>query len=190
MLNGYHACPTILADLICSNKAKLAPGQGDSDWLGEGVYFWHEEIDHAREWVLKKQQNPINSAVSWSIIHAKIKKGNCLDLRKKSAQEEMKQAHDFLVSNKVFSSNYSLVSNKKYKDGISIERKRDHAVMMQIHTLRNAFAKRKYDTIIGVFHDGKPIFPGAGILSKSHIQICVRSHLTHIKNPKIIERDI
>jgi len=34
---------------------------------------------------------------------------------------------------------------------------------------------RPFDTTRGVFTEGGPVFPGAGILEKNHIQICVRN---------------
>jgi len=34
---------------------------------------------------------------------------------------------------------------------------------------------RQFDTARGVFTEGGPAFPGAGIQKKSHIQICVRN---------------
>ena len=32
-----------------------------------------------------------------------------------------------------------------------------------------------YDSVRGIFFEGGPIYPGSGILDKSHIQICVRN---------------
>jgi len=40
----------------------------------------------------------------------------------------------------------------------------------------NGFSSHKiFDSTRGVFTEGGPIFPGAGILEKSHIQICIRN---------------
>lgn len=40
----------------------------------------------------------------------------------------------------------------------------------------DGFSIRKvFDSTRGVFTEGGPVFPGAGILEKSHIQICIRN---------------
>ncbi len=41
---------------------------------------------------------------------------------------------------------------------------------------QNSNSKIKdFDTVRGVFTEGGPAFPGAGIQKKSHIQICIRN---------------
>jgi hypothetical protein len=34
---------------------------------------------------------------------------------------------------------------------------------------------RHFDTVRGIFTEGGPIFDGAGIQSKNHIQVCIRN---------------
>jgi hypothetical protein len=34
---------------------------------------------------------------------------------------------------------------------------------------------RRFDTVRGVFTEGGPVFEGAGIQSKNHIQVCIRN---------------
>ena len=45
-----------------------------------------------------------------------------------------------------------------------------------IQTIQSFFAKQgvqQYDSVRGVFTEGNPVYPGAGVLEKTHTQICV-----------------
>jgi len=54
-------------------------------------------------------------------------------------------------------------------------RRLDCAVIETIHHLNQVTQKPQYDTIRGVFFEGKELYPGAGFKEKNHIQICVRN---------------
>ena len=46
----------------------------------------------------------------------------------------------------------------------------------QLDIYVNGFSQNKvFDSARGVFTEGGPVFTGAGILEKSHIQICIRN---------------
>jgi len=41
------------------------------------------------------------------------------------------------------------------------------------HKFNQEANKRAYDSVRGVFWEGKPLYPNAGFAEKNHIQICV-----------------
>lgn len=54
-------------------------------------------------------------------------------------------------------------------------RKLDCAVIELLHATNDTLKKERYDTVRGMFEEGNPLYPGAGIKEKNHIQICVRN---------------
>jgi len=52
-------------------------------------------------------------------------------------------------------------------------RKLDCAVIQTMHKINRFANKRAYDSVRGVFWEGKPLYPNAGFAEKNHIQICV-----------------
>jgi len=55
-----------------------------------------------------------------------------------------------------------------------LRRNLDCAVIEEVHTFNKGSCRPAYDSVRGMFIEGKPIYKGAGIYDKSHIQICVR----------------
>lgn len=51
----------------------------------------------------------------------------------------------------------------------------DCDVLEYLHTAMEREKSPAYDSVRGVFVEGKPIFEGAGIYDKTHAQICIRN---------------
>ena len=49
----------------------------------------------------------------------------------------------------------------------------DCAVIQQIHDVNRELGRDAYDSVRGIFTEGDPVYPGAGIFEKTHVQICV-----------------
>ena len=50
----------------------------------------------------------------------------------------------------------------------------DQAIKSDVQDKKYSEIKR-FDTVRGIFTEGGPVFEGAGIQSKNHIQICIRN---------------
>jgi len=46
-------------------------------------------------------------------------------------------------------------------------------VIQTVHLINQDANKRAFDSVRGVFWEGKPLYPNAGFAEKHHIQICV-----------------
>jgi hypothetical protein len=46
-------------------------------------------------------------------------------------------------------------------------------VIQTVHLINQDANKRAFDSVRGVFWEGKPLYPNAGFAEKNHIQICV-----------------
>ena len=51
----------------------------------------------------------------------------------------------------------------------------DRLVVENLHEIRGDRRQEPADTVKGVFVEGEPVYPGAGFVEKTHIQICVRN---------------
>jgi hypothetical protein len=59
-------------------------------------------------------------------------------------------------------------------------RRLDCAVINHIHAVNARAEQRPFETVRGVFLEGKPIYETSGFFERTHIQICVRD-LRNIK---------
>lgn len=51
----------------------------------------------------------------------------------------------------------------------------DCDVLEWLHILRIVDGDLPYDSVRGVFVEGKPVYEGAGIYDKTHVQLCIRN---------------
>lgn len=61
-----------------------------------------------------------------------------------------------------------------------LQRYLDCAVINNIHSINKHDKRKPFETVRGVFLEGKRIYEISGLYEKTHIQICVRS-LSNIK---------
>jgi hypothetical protein len=67
-------------------------------------------------------------------------------------------------------------SNKRGGDSNDLlVRELDCAVIEKLHKKRQNNKLRPFDSVRGVFTEGKELYPGAGFRDKNHIQICIRN---------------
>ena len=160
-------------------EESILPSEGVIDWLGTGAYFWEGDYLRALEWAKEKcargdYEEPF-------VIGAAIDLGNCLDLMVRENLELAKIAYDSLV--KVFEkSGEPLPQNSKAPKDASpdlVLRRLDCAVINHLHEIvengDGTMPANPFDTVRGLFQEGKPIYKDGGLLDKTHSQIAVRN---------------
>jgi hypothetical protein len=169
---GYHGCEPNFAEALIRGELSIEewqPSRNRYDWLGHGIYFWEFAPHRARSWGGK-------GGVVGAVIHL----GTCLDLT---------------------DVNYTKLLREEYKRVRRVRRAR------QLPMPRNRGKRRDLDCLIvnelvdsseddGVFFqtvrcpflEGRPAFPGSGILRESHVQIAVRdkSSILGVFRPYIV----
>jgi hypothetical protein len=173
LLIGFHGCEEAIRNDVISGVRVLNPSQNRHDWLGSGIYFWENNFERAMDFAInppgKKQFNVP------SVLEAVIDLQFCLDLL------------DTVYLNWVKFSYYSLVRSaetigrelplnrptKNSKD--LLIRELDCAVIENLHLEREGSGQKPFDSVRGVFIEGKELYPGAGFNEKNHIQICIRN---------------
>jgi hypothetical protein len=166
---GYHGCDAVIGERVLAGEADLEPSDNDYDWLGNGIYFWADSPDRAWDWAnnrpgLKKFHEPF-------VLGALIYPGLCLNLTDIGVIEHLRIAYQFLAMSY---GQQGMPKNTLMKDGVTLLRRRDCAVIETLHRIREQRNQDPYDSVMGVFEEGKPAFDGAGFREKTHIQLAVR----------------
>jgi hypothetical protein len=94
--------------------------------------------------------------------------GQCLDFTDYQNLQLLKMGYS--VVEKTLSGNVMPV-NKGGED--SLFRELDCLIIETLH--EKVFGQDKYDSVKGVFWEGKPVYPTAGFKEKNHIQVCIRN---------------
>lgn len=171
---GFHGCDESVAfDVVCG-KTRLRKSENDYDWLGNGIYFWENNQTRALQWAnyLKKypsrskEKSPI---VKPAVLGAVISLGHCLDLLESDSLLLVKEAYKTLKEASK-DAGWELPENTQGSD-LRL-RRLDCAVIQSIHrSLRDS--RYPYDSVRGMFSEGKELYPNSGFKEKDHVQICI-----------------
>lgn len=186
LILGFHGCDEAVRDILLSKPNDIQGSEKPYDWLGHGMYFWENNYARALDWAKDKaKRKEIKKA---SVIGAVLSLDYCLDLTDSRYIELIKVYYELMKSNysdlgKDMPENKD-AKNDAHKD--KLLRELDCSVIEFMHTTilserdkevdMQGFSDLKiFDSARGVFVEGGPIYPGAGIQSKTHIQICIRN---------------
>lgn len=166
---GYHGCSTTVAEQLFSGREVFKASDNDYDWLGPGIYFWLANPRRALKFAEEKRKR---EKARWkpAVVGAAIDPGLCLDLSTESGVIELRAAYELLKAT-FATAGRELPSNSGGLD--MMLRRLDCAVVQQLHAIRREADAPPVDTVRGIFIEGEPIYPGAGLRDKTHIQICV-----------------
>jgi len=174
---GFHGCDKKVAEKILNSKNEyLKQSENDYDWLGHGIYFWENDPERALQYAQHIKENPERSSTvinDPAVIGAVIDLGRCFNLIEVSNLQILKDGYQLLCDT-FEKKGLHLPENAKplSKEKDILRRSLDCAVVNM--TVMNA--KEPFDTVRGVFWEGKELYKNAGFKEKNHIQICVRNH--------------
>lgn len=166
---GYHSCDKELGMRLVNGKDELLPSTNAWDWLGKGIYFWENDPARALQYATENAagiQKNRKAAKTPFVIGAVIDLGKCLNLVEIEALEILSEAHKSLA-------NLMEIAEDKMPVNNGNNRALDCAVMNYIH---ESNVKNAYHSIRCAFLEGEGAYEGSNISSRSHIQLCVRSH--------------
>lgn len=183
---GFHGCDLAVMNQLLTDPDVLVRSERPFDWLGHGMYFWENNLERADEWAKdKKKRHQIQNP---TVIGAVIDLRYCLDFTESWATQLLSKYFEVMDSEYQLM-NLQLPQNKdiehdRHKD--KILRNLDCAVIEFIHkkiSESNELALVEnegslipsFDSVRGLFTEGGPAFPGAGVQLKNHIQICIRN---------------
>jgi dihydrofolate reductase len=183
---GFHGCDESVRNQLVNNPNFVKSSQETYDWLGNGFYLWENNYERAFQWAKDKQARKTLTAPS--VVGVVYLLDNCLDLTDATFINLLPDYYELLkedlkISGKTLPQNKDLPKDQ-YHD--LILRELDCAVIEYLHqkieekitkdTVKHGFSPlTPFDTIRGIFTEGGPVYEGAGIQSKNHIQVCIRN---------------
>ena len=168
---GYHGCNKGLAQEVLLGDKGLEPSANDYDWLGEGIYFWENDPQRAMDWAEDRNCFPP------AVVGAVIDLGFCLDLSQMEHLPLVKVSYESLYSSFKAADRLGEMpknAGSSSDDDDSVIRRLDCAVINNLHSLREKNGDQPFDTVRAPFIEGFELYPGAKIMDRTHIQICVR----------------
>ncbi|GAB5382867.1 MAG: hypothetical protein Alis2KO_42080 [Aliiglaciecola sp.] len=173
---GFHACEKEIGEEILSGIKGFKASENEFDWLGHGMYFWENNerraVTYGQE--LQEKRGQLEDPM---VIGAVINLGYCFDLLDAHSLEILAQSYHGLKTLTELVDNGELpVNSEAFPGDIDLlKRHLDCAVIQFMHSKMKANKEKEFDTVRGVFWEGKEIYPTSGFKEKNHIQICVRN---------------
>ena len=175
---AFHGCDEETYKKVLYNHEPLLPSINSYDWLGNGIYFWENGFSRAQDWAKeycerKNKKYPNEKKRKPAVIGAVIALGHCLNLTDYGSSEVLKTVHKILTYEFKLHGK-ELPKNKNIKGNSDILlRELNCAVIQRIHQYNSESGNKCYDSVRGVFVEGKPVYPTSGIREKSHVQLCI-----------------
>lgn len=177
---GFHGCDESVGERVLAGQALLRKSENVFDWLGHGIYFWENNPERALQYAhdgMRGRRGSSSKITKPFVIGAALDLGLCLNLLDSAALQEAREAYDFLLQS-VQAGDGEMPRNENPPDGQdSLRRNLDCAVFEMLHKIREAKEDPDppYDSVRGVFWEGKELFPGTTLREKNHIQVCIRN---------------
>jgi hypothetical protein len=172
---GFHGCDKEVFEKVIYKKQALTPSKNTYDWLGHGIYFWEHNLERAYDWAVFLSKRPNSSIKNPAVIGAVIDLGYCLNLLDTETIKILQNQFESFKA-KMTLLNIPLPENKNtgYNTDLLL-RNLDCAVIESLHENRRTLGKEDFDSVRGVFVEGKQIYKDAGFREKTHIQLCIRN---------------
>ena len=163
LILGYHGCDADAAEKVLAG-APFKISRNKYDWLGEGAYFWENDARRGLRWA---QEADRRGAVvkKPAVVGAVIDLGYCLDLTTQASLDVIVSAYDNL---KALS---EVLDEALPANTDALRRPLDCFVLNYLH---ESMPEPKFQTVRGVFPEGGPLYPGAFIEARTHVQVAVR----------------
>jgi len=176
---GFHGCDQTVGEQILAGRTHIRWSENEYDWLGSGSYFWENNPLRALSWAYFVQQNARlfpHTIKRPFVVGAIIETGRCLDLSVESSLQDIERAYfEMRETFRVTGSAVPVNEEGFTGDMDLVKRHLDCAVINFLHSLRDERGLPTFDTVRGHFPEGGPLFDGARIMARTHVQICVRT---------------
>lgn len=186
LIIGFHGCDADVCKALLNNPNDIKINKNPYDWLGHGMYFWENNYERALQWATDKQRR--GAIKEPAVIGALLQPGYCCDFldskfirmlaaNYKIMDEEYKNLGMELPKNKdlPFDQHKNMILREL--DCLAIEfmhERIQHDVQTEIQ--KKGYSNNEvFDSTRGAFIEGGPIYEGAGIYERTHIQICIRN---------------
>lgn len=182
LIIGFHGCDEAVCLQLLNNPNKIRMSEKPYDWLGNGFYFWENNLQRAYQWAAQKEKKGVIKKAA--VIGAVINLNYCCDLMDKKYITMLNKYYQLMKRDYV-QSGIPLPQNSAPIGTVlqdKVLRKLDCAVIEHMHRLiKNDLAEcghstfENFDSVRSVFIEGEPIYEDAGFHHDTHIQVCIRN---------------
>lgn len=172
---GFHGCDIETYEKVLKSEEELKPSVNDYDWLGNGIYFWEQNLGRAWEWARKAARRSQGNIKNPAVIGAVIDLGFCLNLLEADCIKLLKNQYEIFKTTVELSGEKIPVNKNIGTNTDFLIRRLDCGVIQSLHQQRSKTGERAFDSVRGMFLEGAPIYETSGFKEHSHIQICVRN---------------
>lgn len=173
LILGFHGTDESIVNDVLNGKGDLKKRDNVYDWLGHGIYFWDNSPSRAMDWAIDLSKRKGSKIKKPAVIGAILDLGYCLDLLDYKNLEFVKFGYSMLES--TLSASKTPMPQNKGDDADLTLRELDCAAIQSLHKSISDDNEKEFDSVRGVFWEGKRLYPNAGFREKNHIQICVRN---------------
>lgn len=173
LILGFHGTDESIVNDVLNGKGDLKERDNVYDWLGHGIYFWDNSPSRAMDWAIDLSKRKGSKIKKPAVIGAILDLGYCLDLLDYKNLEFIKSGYNMLES--TLSASKTPMPQNKGGDADLTLRELDCAAIQSLHKSIRDNNEKEFDSVRGVFWEGKRLYPNAGFREKNHIQICVRN---------------
>lgn len=169
---GFHGLDKHVAIDILHNQKSFKLSDNNYDWLGQGVYFWENNHERAKQYAVETSKRKDSTVKEPFVLGAVLDLGVCMDLLDQSYLDFLHEAYKLMVAD-YQANNIPLPENTSFgsKDFDFKNRKLDCAVINYAHQ----FANVDFDSVRSAFWEGNRLYPNAGFHRQNHIQIAIKN---------------
>lgn len=164
---AFHGCNINTFKKVIYNNEHLHASDNSYDWLGNGIYFWEQNYERAYSWAKNRYDSDA------AVLGAVIDLGFCLNLTDSASNEVLKTGYELLKLRCRLSKIEMPQNIQSKKSNDILLWNLDCAVIQQIHDYNRQARIQDFDSVRGIFTEGNPVYDGAAILEKTHIQLCI-----------------
>jgi hypothetical protein len=173
LILGFHGTDESIVNDVLNGNGDLKKRDNVYDWLGHGIYFWDNSPSRALDWAIQLSKRKGSKIKKPAVIGSILDLGYCLDLLDYKNLEFVKFGYSMLES--ALSVSKTPMPQNKGEDADLTLRELDCAAIQSLHKSISEDNEKEFDSVRGVFWEGKRLYPNAGFREKNHIQICVRN---------------
>lgn len=170
---GFHGLDKTIALDILTQKKEFKHSNNNHDWLGNGIYFWENNLERAKQYALEDMKRKNSKIKEPFVLGTILDLGNCLDLLDQRYLDLLKVAYEELEKD-LKQQKLPLPQNTGFSDNDFDLKKRelDCAVIRYAHKLANEQGVY-FDSVRAAFIEGNEIYENAGFKIQNHIQLAI-----------------
>ncbi|MBN2648002.1 MAG: hypothetical protein JXR44_09480 [Thiotrichales bacterium] len=173
IIYGFHGTDKEAGLKILNQEAQFLHSNNSYDWLGQGVYFWENNLERARQYAEQDSKRENSRIKEPFVLGAVIELGNCLDLLDQQYIDFLKAAYELSKAD-IEAEGSTMPTNGQFgsKDFDFSKRELDCAVIRYACSLAEKGGE-KFDSVRAAFIEGDEVYEGAKFSAGNHIQIAV-----------------